>query len=591
MNKKHEIAHFKVAPQLAVLLGETYRSSEYALKELIDNAWDADAKKVKIYIPDELLSSENIFIEDNGYGMTKIEVENEYLNIAQNKIIKRGNKTPKDRKIKGRKGIGKFAGLVTSNVMQVETWSKEEYSNLIINKKQILNSQNDIEKIPLSIYSEPCNKEKQGTKITLTGLNQNLNAPSVEVMKQILFAEYGRDYDMTIFINGKQLTIEEAKPDLTIIDTSLDKAGSVNFKIGISNSKIPVRQAGIQLKVSGKIVGKPSFFGLEDCDDIPQKQLKRIYGEIEVDDLEDFVLGNWSGIIENSKAFQEVKSFVQEEGRKLIEENYPKEYNLSLARLQKKYYKTIELLPEYKQGFAKKSLENILSKYFGDNDRIDAIISVMIDALQKDEYWVVVEKMENADTADIEILANVLNEFGLIEVALISKQANSRKKFIDSFEQLVRNPKTSEQDIHKVIEKSLWLINNHLVLYKSNTSVKKIVEDNSDKKYKGDRAYKRPDLILINNYSNEYVLIELKKYDYTLKIRDATQAVEYAIDLRPRYGEMRQIIVIGGKMPKHVNKDDFPKNVQLESYDRLIMKARNEINWLIDEFTDIRNLR
>ena len=40
MNK----ANFKVDTRLTSLLGENYRSTEVALKELIDNAWDADAE-------------------------------------------------------------------------------------------------------------------------------------------------------------------------------------------------------------------------------------------------------------------------------------------------------------------------------------------------------------------------------------------------------------------------------------------------------------------------------------------------------------------------------------------------------------------
>lgn len=39
-------AQFRVDPRLTSLLGETYRSTEHALKELIDNAWDADAETV-----------------------------------------------------------------------------------------------------------------------------------------------------------------------------------------------------------------------------------------------------------------------------------------------------------------------------------------------------------------------------------------------------------------------------------------------------------------------------------------------------------------------------------------------------------------
>ena len=43
-----EKANFKVDPRLASLLGETYRSTEHAVKELVDNAWDADAPTISI---------------------------------------------------------------------------------------------------------------------------------------------------------------------------------------------------------------------------------------------------------------------------------------------------------------------------------------------------------------------------------------------------------------------------------------------------------------------------------------------------------------------------------------------------------------
>lgn len=47
-------ANFKVDPRLASLLGEGYRSTEHALKELIDNAWDAEARAVHVVLPDAM---------------------------------------------------------------------------------------------------------------------------------------------------------------------------------------------------------------------------------------------------------------------------------------------------------------------------------------------------------------------------------------------------------------------------------------------------------------------------------------------------------------------------------------------------------
>ena len=51
MSMTQEPAHFSVDPRLASILGEKYSSSERALRELIDNAWDAEAKTVRITLP------------------------------------------------------------------------------------------------------------------------------------------------------------------------------------------------------------------------------------------------------------------------------------------------------------------------------------------------------------------------------------------------------------------------------------------------------------------------------------------------------------------------------------------------------------
>ena len=44
-------ARFQVDSRLARLLSQEYPSTEKALKELVDNAWDADAENVHISLP------------------------------------------------------------------------------------------------------------------------------------------------------------------------------------------------------------------------------------------------------------------------------------------------------------------------------------------------------------------------------------------------------------------------------------------------------------------------------------------------------------------------------------------------------------
>ena len=77
-----EKANFKVDPRLAKLLGESYRSTEYALKELVDNAWDADATVISITLPDPVTLNP-ITVQDNGSGMTEQELRKEYLTFAE----------------------------------------------------------------------------------------------------------------------------------------------------------------------------------------------------------------------------------------------------------------------------------------------------------------------------------------------------------------------------------------------------------------------------------------------------------------------------------------------------------------------------
>ena len=71
-----EVLSFQVSPRLAEILGEGYSSTELALKELVDNAWDADSTEVRITVPAPM-TSDPIVISDNGSGMKTGEMRQE----------------------------------------------------------------------------------------------------------------------------------------------------------------------------------------------------------------------------------------------------------------------------------------------------------------------------------------------------------------------------------------------------------------------------------------------------------------------------------------------------------------------------------
>lgn len=152
---------FQIDARLVTLLSQSYSSSEQALKELIDNAWDADADTVFVEIPDEAMTNRPIVIKDLGSGMTELELKNEYLFIASDRRKRRGELTHLyKRKVKGKKGIGKFAGLMIADYMKLETWAKDQYSYFDISANELLNSL-ELGKLDLSIKIEDCDNLKE----------------------------------------------------------------------------------------------------------------------------------------------------------------------------------------------------------------------------------------------------------------------------------------------------------------------------------------------------------------------------------------------------------------------------------------------
>lgn len=170
-------AKFRVDPLLIKVLSETYRSTEKALKELVDNAWDADAGTVRISLPAPM-SGDSIVIADDGSGMTATEVEGEYLIVADDRRSRRGDRTPnRKRQVKGRKGIGKFAGLMAADTMSMETVARGQRTHLRIRKEALKPREGDLEAVSLPKEVSACPPDEHGTTITLSDLNQAFDYP------------------------------------------------------------------------------------------------------------------------------------------------------------------------------------------------------------------------------------------------------------------------------------------------------------------------------------------------------------------------------------------------------------------------------
>lgn len=576
-------ANFKVDPKLASLLGETYKSTEDAIKEMVDNAYDADAENVWITLPNPMTPEPEVVILDNGTGMKEMEIRHEYLRIASSRFSRKGEITTlKKRKVKGRKGIGKFAGLMIADIMMITSKTRGKSVSLAIDKNELAKAHYDLEKIDLPLTIIDCDPEEHGTIITLKGINQNFEFPNEDKLKEILVWDYGRSQDFIITVNGKITGIHDYKGKAYEKEIILEGNKKALLRYTITDK--PVKSSGMLYRVGNKIVGRPKNLLKED-DIIPDKLKKRVIGEIICDDLEEYVTADWSSIVENSKLNQHIEDETSNELRISLNEVFTTEMNLAKARYQRRINQELEKLPEYRRSFAEKTLEKILAKFYGENDeKIETIISVMIDALEKDNYWSVIKNIEEAREGDVEKFANALTQFGLLEIGIISNQAINRLRFLDELQLLIESPGTLEGTMHKILEKNLWVLGNEHSLLFSNQTIEKAIQEILNKQYQGNRGSKRPDLFLGVNINREYHLIEFKKPDMTVGRKAESQALEYRDDLNSYFHNARiTISIVGGKIDNTISSINERSDVKFLTYRQIISNAKVQLEWLIEE--------
>lgn len=271
MNNQIETLEITVDKSHIVTIGERlYGESIELIRELINNAYDADATEVRVTI-----TNDQIVVEDNGTGMD-IEGLKQYFNIGS--TLKRDN--PKSAKFKrdriGEFGIGKFASLSACSCF--ELWTKKDaFQAKVVFDKEEWSKSKDKWHIPLEIEEANC-RHKDGTKVTLKGLTKKFNIADVE--KRIIETVPIKAPDFSVYLNDLKIGARFI-PGHKIPFLEGTEFGVVHGEIIISSSMDQdISEAGIECKVKQVTIMK-DFFGMEQW----VKNIARIRGEIHADFL------------------------------------------------------------------------------------------------------------------------------------------------------------------------------------------------------------------------------------------------------------------------------------------------------------------
>jgi hypothetical protein len=99
-----------------------YESPAACLKELINNSYDADAKRVDIFIKPD---ANQIIIADDGEGLNKQEFQRHFDRISESHKRDSSDVTKSGRPKIGKIGIGFIAANEICDVMEIESTKKE----------------------------------------------------------------------------------------------------------------------------------------------------------------------------------------------------------------------------------------------------------------------------------------------------------------------------------------------------------------------------------------------------------------------------------------------------------------------------------
>ncbi|MGH2376454.1 MAG: ATP-binding protein, partial [bacterium] len=254
-----------------ITIGERlYAESVELIRELVNNAYDADATEVHVTVTDEMVQ-----VADNGLGMD-LEGLREYFTIGTPDKRLHPLSPRFGRPRIGQFGIGKFATLSACERFTVRT-QQGAFAAEVVFDKQEWDRAGDRWDLPLRVLP-PDQARDNGTTVTLARLIRVFDPAEVE--RRLMESVPLRAPEFRVFLNGRRvLPTMLAGHRIPVLEGT--PFGPIHGEIVI----VPAHQAstltlGVEVKVR-QVTVRRELFGIEAWG----KEAARVQGEIHADFL------------------------------------------------------------------------------------------------------------------------------------------------------------------------------------------------------------------------------------------------------------------------------------------------------------------
>lgn len=671
---------FKVAPHIVEDLGfNLYTSLPRVLVEFIANAYDADAASIRISLDKtkidaarEVMHKEyelecakakesgsqqpilrlakrtlppeiKIVIEDDGHGMSRDDLDKKFLVAGRRRRQEEplaAGRSPKQRPLMGRKGVGKLAGFGIAKFVEVTTRKEGEvFATEIRLDYDDLVKKRDTHEIVVQEKHLPDGgglKEK-GTRIVLSGLlfdpvksrpqtieseiadhfamidptefEIHLNEkPIVPVVPAFAFAWPEPDKDRAAFVERE-------------LPNSVDPGAKFRYRIRFMGKKeaLPAARRGIRVYVRRRMAAAPSLLDA-DTNMHGFRMTDYLDGVVHADFIDetdtDYIATDRQSLRWDAPLLEPLNKLLSAEIKEACKQYQAVRDEVALKEVKEDPFTKKEI---EKYDFSKKDqrlamrfasiLEGACKR--GVSDPIyQTKLPVLMKGIGHGNILIAISELADEATPNLSAVAVEIARLTKDEMGQFISTARARLKGIKAFKKVVEaqdfKKKNEEKTVQKMFEESPWLINPTFSQFLSaNQSIDTLfarlakalkIGEHAPVKKKGKKGVasdgsndsKRPDLVfLIGSESlGRLVIVELKAINVALEQEHLSQLYYYMETAEAWLKEKGHDIKVEGQLIGTM-ADPNSKAEGVVALRRSIKVRGQDATWMARDFTKV----
>jgi len=620
------------------LLGsQLYTKLPSIISEFVSNSYDADATEVKVIVEENKLGQEkitNIIIEDNGTGLAVTsedcieKINKNFLSIGRKrrKEEKTSLSAIYNRKLQGKKGIGKLAGFGITNEMKITTVSENICNSFKLDYSEMKETVGDTYYPEIFIYNGETDAP-DGTKVELLNIRRkkdiDLNELSESIVKRLQIFDQNFHLQLIHIFNNLEVCkinlnnndyLDYIKEKNTIqfswkIPEDLDKLNldeavvnyfntyNINGEIFTTETPLKKDDQGIILYANKKLCQENYSFNERANDNF----YSYLIGQLNIDYIdEDIYTDNIStardSLVWENEISQDLQNNIDIVIRKIQNEwrsrrKQEKEDTVN-KNLDININDWINNLALHEQESAKKLVNIVINDEALTVEKTTEFIGYIQDMYSFSTFKDFAAKLINNPVSNLDELLKFIKDWEFIEAKEMAKIAEGRINAINNFESMVLENQSETKYIQPFLEKFPWILDPKINEFRREITFATILKETFPDEAL-EESNRRIDFLCLTTGNDIYIL-ELKRPNIKIDEKYHNQIYryqEFAMEKYPNKNIITALVSDNWGYERGVElmfKDAIAGGKFLiKSYSEMILEARNYHKDLIEKYTQL----